>query len=142
MRRFATGAAIAAMAVATLTGCGQSEYCKAVELHQDTLNTFGQNRTNKAYRKYSGALHAVSKVAPAEIRKQWVVLAEVTDGVLAAHKKVGVKLQDVLVEEKLKQLSEEDRMILNTAYEAFNNTGDERKVVVRNVEAECEIALS
>lgn len=142
MRRFAAGIAVAIVGSVTLAGCGQSEYCAAVEAHQDTLNTLGQHRTNEAYRTYARALRAVATVAPQDVRKNWVVLADVTDGVLRAQRQAGIKLQEMLIEDKLMQLSADDRKALSDAYEAFNNTGDERKAVVKNVKAECEITLS
>lgn len=142
MRRVAAAVAVATMALASLTGCGQSEYCAAVETHQDTLNTLGQDRSNEAYRKYARALRAVASVAPENVRSDWIALADVTDGVLRAQQKAGIKLQEMLIEDKLVQLSPEDRKALNQAYEAFNNTGDQRKAVVKNVKAECEITLS
>ena len=84
----------------------------------------------------------MANLAPEGIRSDWIALADVTDGVLRAQQKAGIKLQEMLIEDKLARLSPDDRKALNAAYEAFNNTGDERKAVVKNVKAECEITLS
>ena len=142
MRRFASGVAVAILALATLAGCGTSPYCKAVEAHEDTLNTLGQDKTNVAYRKYAAALRAVADVAPPDIRKPWIKLADVTADILRAHNKVGIKLEEMKQQEKLKKLSPEDLKLLRDAYDSFNNTTDEREAVVRNVKEECEISLS
>lgn len=141
MRRFAAGVAVAIMALGSLTGCGQSDYCKAVETHQDTLNTLGQNRTSKAYRKYARALRAVANVAPQNVRKNWITLADATDGVLRAHAQIHLPLE-ASNSQTFAKLSADQLRTVNAAYEAFNNTGDERKAVVKNVKAECEITLS
>jgi hypothetical protein len=81
-------------------------------------------------------------VAPEDIRKDWVKLADVTDGVLRAQAKAGIKLEEMLVESRLKKVSTEDLKTLRDAYAAFNNTDDERKAVVKNAKEECEITLS
>jgi hypothetical protein len=142
MRRVAAGVAVAILGLATLAGCGSSAYCSAIEEHEETLNTLGQDRTNTAYRKYARAYRAVGSVAPEGIRKDWLKLADVTEGVLRAQAKAGIKLEEMLVEDKLKKLSTEDLKTLRDAYASFNNTGDERKAVVKNAKQECEISLS
>ena len=48
----------------------------------------------------------------------------------------------MLVEEKLTQVPPDKLELLNDAYEAFNDTPDEREAVVKNVEDECGITLS
>jgi len=142
MRRVAAGIAAAMVVLATLTGCGASPYCSAIEKHEKTLNTLGQDRTNAAYRKYARAYRAVANVAPEDIRKDWVKLADVTDGVLRAQAKAGIKLEEMLVKSKLKKLSTDDLKTLRDAYAAFNDTGVERKAVVKNAKQVCEISLS
>jgi len=141
MRRFAAGIAVAIMACASLAACGQSDYCKAVETHEDTLNTLGQNKSNAGYRKYARALRAVANVAPQGVRKDWITLADATDGVVRAHGRIGLPLE-ASNSQTFAKLSADQLRTVNTAYEAFNNTGDERKAVVKNVKAECEITLS
>jgi hypothetical protein len=142
MSRAVTGVAGAAILLATLTGCGQSEYCKAVEDNQVALNSLGEKRTNAAYRSYARAFRAVANLAPPTIRKDWTKLADVTSDVLKAQRQAGISLEDMLVDDKLVQVPSDKLELLNTAYEAFNNTADERKAVVKNVKDECGITLS
>lgn len=142
MSRAATGVAGVAILLATLTGCGQSEYCKAVEDNQVALNSLGEKRTNAAYVSYARAFRTVANVAPPTIRKDWAKLADVTSDVVTAQRQAGISLEDMLVDDKLTQVPPEKLKLLNTAYEAFNNTADERKAVVKNAKDECEITLS
>jgi hypothetical protein len=141
MRTF-YGVTAAALLLATLTGCGQSEYCKAVEDHRVALDSLGEKRTNAAYRSYARAFRAVANVAPPTIRKDWAKLADVTSDVVKAQRQAGISLEDMLVEEKLTQVPPDKLELLNDAYEAFNDTPDEREAVVKNVEDECGITLS
>ena len=140
--RTATGAAAVALLMATLAGCGQSEYCKAVEDNQVALNSLGEKRTNAAYLSYARAFRAVANVAPPTIRKDWTKLADVTNDVVRAQRQAGISLEDMLVEDKITKVPPEKLELLNDAYEAFNNTAAERKAVVKNVKDECEITLS
>jgi hypothetical protein len=141
MRTF-YGVTAAALLLATLTGCGQSEYCKAVEDHRVALDSLGEKRTNAAYLSYARAFRAVANVAPPTIRKDWAKLADVTSDVVKAQRQAGISLEDMLVEEKLTQVPPDKLELLNDAYEAFNDTPDEREAVVKNVEDECGITLS
>ena len=61
--RTAYGVTVAALLLATLTGCGQSEYCKAVEDHRVALDSLGEKRTNAAYLSYARAFRSVANVA-------------------------------------------------------------------------------
>ena len=140
--RTATGVAAAAILLATLTSCGQSEYCKAIEDNQVALNSLGEKRTDAAYRSYARAFRAVANLAPPSIRKDWTKLADVTSDVVKAQREAGISLEDMLVDDKLIQVPPDKLELLNTAYEAFNNTADERKAVVKNVKDECGITLS
>jgi hypothetical protein len=140
--RTAYGVTVAALLLATLTGCGQSEYCKAVEDHRVALDSLGEKRTNAAYLSYARAFRAVANVAPPTIRKDWAKLADVTSDVVKAQRQAGISLEDMLVEEKLTEVPPDKLELLNEAYEAFNDTPDERKAVVKNVEDECGITLS
>lgn len=140
--RTATGVAAAAILLGTLAGCGQSEYCKAVEDNQVALNSLGEKRTNAAYLSYARAFRAVANVAPPTVRKDWTKLADVTSAVVTAQRQAGISLEDMLVDDKLTQVSPEKLKLLNAAYEAFNDTADERKAVVKNAKDECGIALS
>jgi len=142
MRRFVTVLAAAMIALATLSGCGQSEYCRAVDDNKVALNSLGEKKTNAAYLQYAQSFRTVANVAPPGIRKDWAKLADVTRGVVTAQRKAGISMEDMLVEQKITQVPPQKLKLLNEAYEAFNNTTDERKAVVKNVKDECGITLS
>ena len=140
--RTSAGIAGAAILLATLAGCGQSEYCKAVEDNRVALNSLGEKRTNAAYLSYARALRAVANQAPPKVRKDWIKLADVTGDVVKAQRQAGISLEDMLDEDKITTVPPEKLKLLNDAYEAFNNTQNERKAVVKNAKDECEITLS
>jgi hypothetical protein len=142
MSRAAAGLASAAIVLTTLTGCGQSEYCKAVDDNQVALNSLGEKRTNAAYLSYARAFRRVANVAPPSVRKDWTKLADVTNDVVKAQREAGISLEDMLVDDKLVKVPPDKLELLNDAYEAFNDTADERKAVVKNAKEECEITLS
>jgi hypothetical protein len=102
----------------------------------------GEKRTNNAYLSYARAFRAVANVAPPSVRKDWTKLADVTSDVVKAQRQAGITLEDMLVEDKLIKVPPEKLKLLNDAYEAFNDTTDERNAVVKNVKDECEITLS
>ena len=114
--RTVTGAATVALLMATLAGCGQSEYCKAVEANQVALNSLGEKRTNAAYLSYARAFRAVANVAPPTIRKDWTKLADVTNDVVRAQRQAGISLEDMLVEDKITKVPPEKLELLNDAY--------------------------
>ena len=134
---------IATLVCATvLSGCGGgSAYCDAVEKDQKSLNTFGEKRTDAAYAGYAKVFDGVAKVAPKTIAKDWKALSDVTKGVIAAQKSVNLKLEEMTDTAKVKKLSEAQLKKLNTAYEAFNATTEQRRAVVKNVKQECKITL-
>lgn len=132
----------AAVATVVLAGCGgQSPYCAAIEKNADTLNSFGKTRTDAAYTSYAKTFRAIAKQSPASVKKDWTALAEVTDGVLAAQKDVGLPLEDMTDKEVVAKLDENQLSTLNKAYESFNDTADARTAVVKNAKTECEITL-
>ena len=143
MTRIAAGVAVMALALATLAGCGKSPYCQAVEDHQVALNSLGEEKTDAAFGRYETAFRAVANVAPGDVRKDWIKLADVIHGVLSAHRSAGIAMDDMSsTNKKLATLPEDKLKALNVAYEAFNNTETERKAVVKNVKDECQITLS
>jgi hypothetical protein len=142
MRRTATVLATTIVAASALAGCGGGNpYCEAVEKDQKTLETFGQKRTNAGYAGYAKVFDGVAKVAPKGVKKDWTALSDVTKGVIAAQKAVGLKLEDMSDKDKVKELKEDQLTKLNDAYEAFNATTDQRASVVKNVKQECKITL-
>ncbi|WP_370188001.1 hypothetical protein [Aeromicrobium sp.] len=135
-------AAAAALTTLLLTGCGgQSPYCSVIEKNADALNSFGKTRTDAGYAAYAKAFRTVSKEAPSSVRKDWAALADVTDGVLAAQKKVGLPLEDMKDKAVVAKLDESQLSTLNDAYEKFNDTSAQRTAVVKNAKTECEITL-
>lgn len=127
---------------AVLSGCGGGNaYCDAVEKDKATLNTFGEKRTDAAYADYAKVFDGVAKVAPKTVKKDWTALADVTEGVIAAQKSVDLKLEEMTDTAKVKKLTEAQLKELNTAYEAFNGTTEQRTAVVKNVKQECKITL-
>jgi hypothetical protein len=142
MKRTAAVLITTVVAITTLSGCGGGNpYCDAVKKNQDTLNTFGQKRTDAAYATYAKVFGDVAKEAPASIKKDWTALAKVTDGIIAAQKDAGIKLQDMSDTAKVKKLSQAQLTSINKAYKAFNATTKQRNAVVKNVLQECDIKL-
>lgn len=143
MKRTAAVLATAIVGITTLSGCGGGgdPYCDAVEKNKDTLNTFGEKRTNAAYATYAKVLADIGKEAPASIKKDWTTLSKVTTGIIDAQKKAGMKLEDMTNATKLKKLSNGQSKELNAAYETFNGTIKQRNAVVKNVLQECDIKL-
>jgi hypothetical protein len=142
MKRTAAVLATTIVAITTLSGCGGGDpYCDAVDKNKNTLNTFGQKRTNAAYTTYAKVFADVGKQAPAAIKKDWTTLSTVTTGILDAQKKAGVKLEDMTDTAKVKKLDPAQLKELNAAYQTFNETTQQRNAVVKNVKQECKINL-
>ena len=114
MTRVVTGVVAALVALTLLTACaGEDPYCTAVKDQKSTLNSLGEKRTNAAYRSYARAFRSVAKVSPPAVKKDWTELAEVTASVLNAQDKVGIALEDMADEAKIKKLSTEQLKTLN-----------------------------
>lgn len=147
MRRFAGVAAMACAATFSLTGCGLfgNEYCDSIEANLKTLETYGSTESNAAYEKLADTLEEVAKVAPDNVKSDYEALAKATRGVLSAHKKAGVTLEEVKKDPVAAnaKLTTEQRNAINTARTAFNpdRTADERASVVTSIKQECEITL-
>jgi hypothetical protein len=143
MKRTAAILVTTIVGIATLSGCGGGgdPYCDAVEKNKNTLNTFGQKRTDAAYAKYATVFGSIGKKAPASIKKDWTTLSTVTTGIIDAQKKAGVKLEDMTDSAKVKKLTPAQLKELNTAYKTFNGTKEERNAVVKNVLQKCDIKL-
>ncbi len=106
MKRTAAILVTTIVGIATLSGCGGGgdPYCDAVDKNKNTLNTFGQKRTDAAYAKYATVFGSIGKKAPASIKKDWTTLSTVTTGIIDAQKKAGVKLEDMTDSAKVKKL--------------------------------------
>jgi hypothetical protein len=130
------------LAVTVLAGCGGDDpYCAAVKENQASLDSFGQKRNEKAFTTYAKALRAIATDAPDTIKDDWSKLGAVTDGVLKAHDKVGLPLQDMTDTAKVAALDSDDLARLNKAYDKFNDTGKQRKAVVADVKKTCDVTL-
>lgn len=141
MRRLICVMTLTVIAAITLSACGSDPYCDKVEQNESTLNSFGNTKSDKAYAKYAKTLKGIAKVAPEDVKSDWQDLADVTSDVLEAQRDAGIKLEDTKDKKKLAKLSPDQLEELNKAYTAFNDTGDQRAAVVKNVKQQCEITL-
>ncbi len=142
MKRIVAAAATV-VAGTVLAACGgQSPYCAAIEENEPTLSSFGKTRTNEAYTNYATVLRSVAESAPASVKDDWTALADATDAIVAAQDEVGVPLDDMRAEGTVEGLDQAQLATLNEAYEAFNDTTDQRDAVVKDAKIECEITLS
>jgi len=132
----------AVVAVTGLAGCGGDDpYCAAVKDNVTTLKTFGDNKTDAGYAKYAEAIRAIATTAPDGIKDDWSKLGSVTDGVIKAQKKAGIRLQDMADSAKVEKLDSDDLATLNKAYETFVDTASQRTAIVKDVEATCDVSL-
>lgn len=130
------------LALGGLTGCsGGGPYCDAVDASRDTLTSFDE-RTEQGFAANAEATAAIAEVAPAGVKKQWRQIAKVTKRVTSAQQKAGIALEDLLDDAKVDALSQADIDRLDAAFEAFNDTKQQREDVVKNVNDECGIDLS
>src|SRR5690625_948205 len=141
MRRLICVMTLTVIAGITLSACGSDPYCEKVEQNESTLNSFGNTKSDKAYAKYAQTLKDIAKEAPKDVKSDWQDLAKATSDVLEAQRDAGIKLEDTKDKKKLAKLSPDELAKLNKAYTAFNDTGDQRAAVVKNVKQECEITL-
>lgn len=142
MMRTAAVLVTAVVALTTLAGCGgEDPYCSAVRQHRSALDTFGEKRTDAGFATYEKAVRAITATAPESSRDDWAKLRSVTGGVIKAHQKVGIRLQDMADTAKVADLSAADLKTLNDAYDRFNETTAQRTAVVDDVSAVCSITL-
>jgi|GEM_PF-2646924 len=142
MRRIVTGAAVWVAVLGLVSACGgQSPYCTAVKDDKALLDSFGATRTDAAFASYAKALRSVAAEAPSNSKADWKRLAEVTEGVIAAHQDVGFKLDDMKDAKKREGLGTSDIAELNKAYAAFNDTAKQRKAIIADAEQTCDIKL-
>lgn len=142
MKKTAAVLVTAVMSTTLLAGCsGDDPYCAAVKENKSVLDSFGKKRTNAGYTTYAKAVRAITTTAPDEIKDDWAKLGSVTDGVLKAHKTVGIKLEDMTDPAKLDELDTDDLATLNKSYDRFNDTAAQRTAIDKDVKASCEITL-
>lgn len=141
-KRWASAVGAAALASVMLTGCmGGSPYCDAVSEHETTLNSFGAERSDEAYAQYAKAAQEIAASAPERIKPDWTTIAEVTEGVITAQESTGVSLEQMGDSATVAQLSQQQREELNKAYQAFNDTVEQRKAVVADIDEHCDVTL-
>ena len=126
----------------TLSGCGGgSAYCDAAQKNKSALEGFGKTRTNAAFAKLDQVIKSMAKTSPSAVRKDWQAIGAGLEGVIAAQKKVNLRLEDVDAKSAGK-LTTAQQKALNTAYTAFNAAvKDHGAVVVKNVKQECKIVI-
>lgn len=135
-------AALLLTLVLVLGGCGgENPYCTSVENARATLDTFGAERTDEAFAGYARTMTSIAGQAPASSQDDWTELADATQGVITAHEEVGFALEDMTDADAREGLSEGDIEQLNAAYEAFNDTQDQRKAIIADVDDVCGIEL-
>jgi hypothetical protein len=140
--RAAAAIATAVVALTALAGCGGDDpYCAAVKDNLAPLKTFGDKKTDAGYAGYAKAVRAIATNAPDTVKKDWSKLGSVTDGVIKAQKRAGIKLEDMSDPAKVEKLSSDDLTTLNKAYSTFVDTAEQRKAIVDNVEETCDISL-
>lgn len=128
--------------LALTSGCsGGGPYCDAVDTAKDQL--VGFNRvTQQNFADNAKAVTAITEVAPADIKPTWLVVDKATTRVVNAQRKAGIALEDLKSQDKVDALSQADIERLNKAFDAFNDTREQREDVVKNVNDECGIDLS
>ncbi|GAA2073744.1 hypothetical protein IDH50_13210 [Aeromicrobium tamlense] len=130
------------LGLATLAGCsGGGPYCDAVDAGREPLATFGE-QSDAAFSTYADVTTKISRVAPADVKKEWKSIAVSTKKVVIAHRTSGLALEDMKDEVKVNALSKQDIDQITAAHEAFNDTKAEREDVVEHVHDECGIDLS
>ncbi|EFQ83896.1 hypothetical protein HMPREF0063_10612 [Aeromicrobium marinum DSM 15272] len=142
MRRALVAVGAAATGLALVSGCGAGDYCAAVEADLDTLSGFGAERTTEAYTTYADTLRTIGAVAPDDVADDYADLESVTRAVLDAQSAVGVPLEQMTDQAAVAPLTSEQLADLDAAYQAFNDTADQREAIVASVVDECGVTLS
>jgi hypothetical protein len=126
----------------TLSGCGGgSAYCDAASKNKAALEGFGKTRTDAAFAKLDQVIQSMAKTSPTAVRKDWQAIGDGLKGVIAAQKKVNLRLEDVNAKSAAK-LTTAQQKSLNTSYTAFNSAVQNHgAVVVKNVKQECKIVI-
>nr|MCW2728709.1 hypothetical protein [Aeromicrobium sp.] len=141
MNKTAAVLVTAVVSMTVLAGCsGEDPYCAAVKEQKSVLDSFGKKRTDASFATYAKAVRAITSTAPDTIKDDWAKLGSVTDGVVKAHQKAGIKLED-MTPENLQKVDSDDLKTLNAAYEKFNGTTTQRTAVVKDVKTACDITL-
>ncbi|MFT4299906.1 MAG: hypothetical protein QM597_09755 [Aeromicrobium sp.] len=138
--RLAPGGAALLVTTALLAGCGGSGqgYCDVVERHRAALDDV--TVTTDSLTAAASALHAIEKVAPADIGEAYTAVADSIDALLAAESVAGVPVEE-LTHDQVVDLSEADTEALEAAYQAFAGTADQRRLIAEDIEGACDVTL-
>ncbi len=137
MRRRAA-ACLTALVATTLSGCGTSSYCTAVEKHRAAIDD--ATLTTASFTALGEALRAIEKQAPSDVRDDYMAVADAVEALLAAEAVAEVPIEE-LTHGDVVDLSEDDTADLRTAYQAFNDTATQRRAIADSVEDECDLTL-
>lgn len=137
MRRRAA-ACLTVLVAATLSGCGTSSYCTAVENHRAAIDD--ATLTTASFTALGEALRAIEKQAPSDVRDDYTAVADAVEALLAAEAVAEVPIEE-LTHGDVVDLSEDATEELRTAYQAFNDTATQRRAIADSVEDECDLTL-
>ena len=111
MRRRAA-ACLTVLVAATLSGCGTSSYCTAVEKHRAAIDD--ATLTTASFTALGEALRAIETDAPSDVRDDYTAVAEAVEALLAAEAVAEVPIEE-LTHGDVVDLSEDDTAALRTA---------------------------
>lgn len=137
------GAALAAVVATGLSGCGTSDFCAAVVKHQDVLNRLGADRSTAGFTADAEVMRDLGRLAPGNERADYRAVEKAIRGVLAAQETVGIPLEAAQTDaEAVEGLSRDDRKVLETAYQAFTDTVQQRTTLAASIESTCNVDLT
>lgn len=137
MRRRAA-VCLTVLVASTLSGCGTSSYCTAVEEHRAAIDD--ATLTTASFTALGEALRAIEKQAPSDVRDDYTAVADAVEALLAAESVAEVPIEE-LTHGDVVDLSEDDTAELRTAYQAFNDTATHRRAIADSVQDECDLTL-
>jgi hypothetical protein len=139
-----TAAVVAAtlLGSALLGGCGgDSPYCSAVKDNQAALNSFGTAVSDKTFAREARAVRTIAATEPAKVGDDWTAIDKAMRRVLSAQEKTGLTFADLADPDRRAEADGDDVETINKAYSAFNDTAQQRKAVVEDVTATCDVTL-
>ncbi|MBD8606184.1 hypothetical protein IFT73_04910 [Aeromicrobium sp. CFBP 8757] len=139
-----TAAAVVAtlLGAGLLGGCGgDSPYCAAVKENQSALDSFGTKVSDKTFAREARAVRAIAATDPAKVGDDWTAIDKAMRRVLSAQKKTGMTFADLNDPEQRADADSDDLETVTKAYGVFNDTAQQRKAVVEDVETTCDVTL-
>ncbi len=137
MRPFVLALVVTA-ASTTLSACGTSSYCTAVEKHRAAFD--GTAVTTASLTELAEALRAIEPEAPTHIADEFAAVAAAVETLLEAESAAGVPVEE-LTHGDVVDLSEDDTAELRAAYQEFNDTALERRHIAEDVADDCDISF-